>query len=141
MRSTLRGAVAKTADTMERSTRLREACAARDWLQKDLIAATGIDRSTVSKHWNGTAIPIEKAQIYAAALGNIAPEDLAEVVSPSLLGTMRQIKTRIAAVEVLLGALVLRESAEDGRDLDEAEREAVETWKRLRQRAQGETPG
>lgn len=131
---TLRGEVAKTADTIERSKRLREACEARDWKQKHLIAATGIDRSTVSKHWNGTAIPMEKALVYAEALGNVDPEDLAEVVSQSLL-------KRLATVELLLGLLVPRGLLEDDDALAKAEKMVAEAQARLRRRGPDETRG
>lgn len=79
----------------ERAKRLREAREAKGLTQAELGEAAGIGRTSVSRHEQGhIGIAREAAEKYERVL-DVSADDLAQVVSPSLLASLRELERHV----------------------------------------------
>jgi len=125
--------VATTGDNIEKGRRIREARIAKGLNQKEVAEQIGANPATISNIEKGRmGVTRERAEALGPVL-DVDPDDLAEVVSLSLL-------RRLESIEFLLGLLVPRGLLEDDAALAQAERMVAEAQALLQRRAQDETP-
>ena len=87
--------VGEHADFKERGKRLREARKAKHLTQDELAEKASIHRTSVSRHEKGSlGITREAAEKYEGAL-DVAADDLAQVISPSLLASLRELERHV----------------------------------------------
>ncbi len=125
--------MATTGDNIEKGRRIREARIAKGLNQKEVAEQIGANPATISNIEKGRmGVTRERAEALGPVL-DVDPDDLAEVVSLSLL-------RRLESIEFLLGLLVPRGLLEDDAALAQAERMVAEAQALLQRRAQDETP-